>query len=98
MIGAVALLASCGGATTGATLYSGDSQKVAEAIEDLNDTKTNKWFVAAFEKRAAPKEQKRYAAFDYGVAGRPAVNGSTATGEALAKQTGGEDRKQALEL
>src|SRR5262245_66301748 len=88
MIGAVALLASCGGATTGATLYSGDSQKVAEAIEDLNDTKTNKRFVGAFAKGAAPKEQKKYAAFDYGVAGRPAVNGSTATAEVLFRKNG----------
>ena len=81
-VAALMLPVGCG-ATRGGTLYSGDVQKVAEAIEDLNDTKTNKRFAAAFANGAAPKDQKKYRSFDYGVAGKPVVNGTTATAEVV---------------
>jgi len=77
-----ALPVGCDG-TSGGTLYSGDAQKVAEAIEDLNDTKTNKRFAAAFVKGAVPNDQKKYRPFDYGVVGKPTVNGTTATVEVV---------------
>ena len=95
----VALLLTIGcNAKSHGTLYAGDAQKVAEAIEDLNDTKTNKRFANAFAKGAAPKEQKKYRVFDYGVVGRPTVKGATATVEVALTKNYSEVGKQTWTL
>src|SRR5262245_10962916 len=93
MLGGLALMAGCAAQTSG-TLYSGDQQQVAEAMENLNDTKTNKRFATAFAKGAIPADQRKYAMFDYGVAARPTVSGSTATAEVVLKKDGDQVGKQ----